>query len=508
MYDTSTTYTPSGADLEAAESGFDPDLSATPSHGDLAAASDCLAITNYSNAELEEQLCSWASQMSAGECHLISLIGELDRREAWGVYGIRSCAHWLNWRLGTSLGAAREQVRVSRALFNMPHVRERFFRGEISYSKVRAITRVTDPLLEDTLLEFASYTTASQLENIVRRYRAAAPEEGIEAMERSSRRYFRSYDDEDGMVVIRARLTREDAGIVLAAIESARQTLFFDRGRGPNSTNDDPTQTCSSAVGAETEPVGPREPREHEVCDADALVFACESLVANGITPGHSGGVGVFVHVDAGVLKDEGSSGCSYVKAGGTARSISSHSAMRLGCSAAVTEVVPTADGSLRETGTTRHIPKRMREEVLSRDEGCRWPGCTMTRFVDLHHVVYFSRGGKSTADNLVSTCRFHHRLVHEGGYRLEMPSPGEVVVYDQEGRLISSPRAPIHPKGPGIEERNGQVGLSIDDETLSYFGESFDMGLTIDSLLCIAHPEAIFGRSTRPEADLGVQLF
>ncbi len=83
---------------------------------------------------LEAELCLQAAHVSAGECRLVLLIGEFDRREAWGAMGIRSCAHYLNWRVGTSLGAAREQVRVGRVLNELPLVRAAFQSGELSYS--------------------------------------------------------------------------------------------------------------------------------------------------------------------------------------------------------------------------------------------------------------------------------------------------------------------------------------------------------------------------------------
>ena len=76
------------------------------------------------NDTLESELCSQAAEVSAGECRLVLLIGEFDRREAWAGAGLRSCAHWLNWRVGTSLGAAREQVRVARALHRLGRVRQ------------------------------------------------------------------------------------------------------------------------------------------------------------------------------------------------------------------------------------------------------------------------------------------------------------------------------------------------------------------------------------------------
>ena len=99
------------------------------------------------------------------------LIAELARRNAWQQWGVLSCAHWLDWKCGIDMGAAREKVRVARALENLPLVSEALARGELSYSKARAITRVATPESQDYLLMIARHGTASHVEKLVRAYR-------------------------------------------------------------------------------------------------------------------------------------------------------------------------------------------------------------------------------------------------------------------------------------------------------------------------------------------------
>lgn len=126
--------------------------------------------------ELEERLVALASEIFAAEARFLRLLAEFDRRQDWGV-GVLSAAHWLSWRCGIDLSTARERVRVARALHQLPSVTEAFEAGGLSYSKVRAITRVGAPQNEHRLLELARAGTASQLERIVRGYRANLAED-------------------------------------------------------------------------------------------------------------------------------------------------------------------------------------------------------------------------------------------------------------------------------------------------------------------------------------------
>src|SRR5918996_1337860 len=122
---------------------------------------------------LMAEICELAGHMWAAECRWLLMVGELDRREAWGAWGIHSCAHWLSWRCGVALGAARGEVRAARRRSELPLITAAFSKGELSYAKVRALTRVANDANEPELVEIAREATASQLERIVRNYRRA-----------------------------------------------------------------------------------------------------------------------------------------------------------------------------------------------------------------------------------------------------------------------------------------------------------------------------------------------
>ncbi|RPH92601.1 MAG: DUF222 domain-containing protein, partial [Lysobacterales bacterium] len=93
-------------------------------------------------ARLGKQITELAGHLNAGEYRFLVLVEAFDREDGWQGEGINSCAHWLNWFCGISIGVAREKVRVARALPGLPQISTAFAAGRVSYSKVRAMTRV------------------------------------------------------------------------------------------------------------------------------------------------------------------------------------------------------------------------------------------------------------------------------------------------------------------------------------------------------------------------------
>ena len=127
--------------------------------------------------DLEDEITELYAHITAATYRLLVLIAALDRRGHYGAWGLRSCAHWLNYKCGISLGAAREKVRVARVLPELPKISAAFAAGAVSYSKVRAMTRVATPENEDYLLMIARHGTAWHVETLVREYRSVRREE-------------------------------------------------------------------------------------------------------------------------------------------------------------------------------------------------------------------------------------------------------------------------------------------------------------------------------------------
>ncbi|MGH9106538.1 MAG: HNH endonuclease [Acidimicrobiales bacterium] len=191
--------------------------------------------------------------------------------------------------------------------------------------------------------------------------------------------------------------------------------------------------------------------------------------------------VTVLLHVDDQVLSEPSAEVCAHAEGVGA---VTSHTARRLACSSAVERLFFRPDGSVEPGGRSRSVPRRLRRAVVTRDGGCRFPGCTQRVYVDVHHVVFFSEGGRTVPSNLVCLCRHHHRLVHEGGFRLEMDGAFGVRAWMPDGREVSQAPAPARPLDLDLSAEQKRGGLDVGPETLNYCGESFDLGLAVDCIL------------------------
>ena len=180
--------------------------------------------------DLEDEIATLSATIQAATYRLICLIGEVDRRDGWAdpldSNGFRSCAHWLAYRTNLSLGAARQHVRIARKLPELPLISEAFSKGEISYSKVRAATRIATPENEKQVLEFTRAGDATHVEKLVRRYRKANVEQEIDrAVEQQESRHLVTYFDNDGMLVVKGRLAPEQGALLLKALEVSTDEL-------------------------------------------------------------------------------------------------------------------------------------------------------------------------------------------------------------------------------------------------------------------------------------------
>ena len=194
--------------------------------------------------DLGDAIATLAAHLHAATHRLLTLIAEFDRRGGWKAAGFRSCAHWLAWRTGIDLGAAREKVRAARALETLPRINASMARGELSFAKVRALTRVATPLNEADLLELARAGTAANLERVVGAWRWLDADS--EAKREEARHRARSFSvavDLDGMYVVRGRLEPEVGALLTRAVEAAGDALYR---RAPEV---EPAQRRADAVG-------------------------------------------------------------------------------------------------------------------------------------------------------------------------------------------------------------------------------------------------------------------
>jgi hypothetical protein len=379
---------------------------------------------------LGDEIAELSAHLDAATARLLGLIREFDAREGWGN-GFRSCADWLSWRVGLDKGAARERVRVARALGTLPRLARAFAGGEISYSKVRALTRVATPETEEQLLGVARAGTAVHVERIVRGWRHMDRKAEAQASTRQhTGRALHVFHDDDGMVVIRGRVSPEVGALLLRALEAARETLY-QRSR------------------AEARPTDPaQDVPTMEQQRADALALIAETALHHGIDPGAPGErYQVVVYVDAAVLADADQAGQSMLEDGVR---VPAGTSQRLACDASRVVMRHDEDGRVVEVGArTRTIPPALRRALQHRDHGCRFPGCGL-RFGEGHHVRHWAAGGPTTLSNLALLCRRHHRTVHEEGYQVARQPDGALEFRRPDGRVLPDvPPAPVVPADP-----------------------------------------------------------
>lgn len=379
--------------------------------------------------QMEDQITELAAHIHAATYRLLELLREFDECNGWGNTGLASCAHWLNWKCGIGLGAGREKMRVAHSLKDLPKISREFQYGRVSYSKVRAMTRVATPRNEEYLLEIARHGTATHVERLVRQYRGVKRREELDRENvRHARRELHWYNDADGFWQIRGRLTAEQGALVQAVLEQALEEDFREQQDVPAGTSPQ-------------EPIAQRR--------ADALV-----RVAQGNT-GSAGGNGgdrftVHVHTERETLGAEASDGQANIEGGGN---VAAETTRRISCDAGVVQWLEGARGEPLSIGRkSRSIPPAIRRALQRRDSGCRFPGCTHDRFVDAHHVVHWADGGETSMDNLVLLCRRHHRLVHEGGFEVHRSAGGAFE--------FSNPVGEIVPTGPDRRSRGNVFAL------------------------------------------------
>ena len=154
---------------------------------------------------LAAEITELAGHLNAGTYRFLKLIAEFDNRNGWSDSATQSCAHWLNWKCGIDMGAAREKVRTAHALESLPKIAAAMSRGELSYAKARALTRVACASTEDYFLSIALHGTAHHVETLVRHYRRAKEAEELSRdAQQQANRYVRYQWDDDGSIIIKA----------------------------------------------------------------------------------------------------------------------------------------------------------------------------------------------------------------------------------------------------------------------------------------------------------------
>jgi hypothetical protein len=387
-------------------------------------------------------------QKMRAECYrLLVLVGQFDDRFGWSKWSFGSCAEWLVWACGLSLSTAREWVRTAHALNGLPAIAEAFALGKLSYSKVRALTRVAEPHDEDLLLAYALEASQRQVEERCAQMRNVAPESVDVARRAWERRALSiSRNVARGTVLISVEVPAEEGELVARALE--RAVALGEVASGIEFGAD--REKASASWSAQ---------------QADAFVAISRSYLGGGdgaadaSTADHCQ---VVVHVDAAAL--QGGAGCS---------DLPLETIKRLTCDCSLVAVVEDEHGNPLDVGRKqRTLSTALRRALLARDRCCTFPGCHRKRYVDGHHIKHWINNGETILGNLALLCSLHHRLLHEGGFKIHKDKDGALHFTRPDGReiprggyrredMIDEPLAPVggDPSMEGFREHASMEG-------------------------------------------------
>ena len=337
---------------------------------------------------IERDILSLTSGIHRATYRLLVLVREFDERAGYLRWSLQSAAEWLAWRCDIGLSAAREKVRVAHALKVLPAISEAFAAGSLSYSKVRALTRVAGPDNEATLLAYALGHTADNVEQRCRELRFghdASTDLAQRAYEMRSLRILREADRNRMTITVELPL---DMGV---RVEKA-----LDKARDAN-----PKADVDSKSSWQTQ-------------QADAFVEVIDGYLIGNLSDEQSDTPSdrylVNVHVEHSALAGQPGRAALPIE-----------SMKRLCCDGKAIVITENEKGEPLSIGRkSRIIPKSIERALRARDNhGCRFPGCHHTRYLAGHHIHHWSAGGETSLDNLMLLCSKHHRLVHEGRYRI-----------------------------------------------------------------------------------------
>jgi len=375
-------------------------------------------MQNVAAVELQERIGVLAARIHAAAAELVQLSAELDTDGAWAESGMRSCAHWLSINIGVDVYTGGEMVRAGHALEVLPLLRAAFEDGRLSFDKIRAVTKVATPDDDEMWTLMALHASGAQLARICRGVKQALDvDDPRRAGDALLNRRVRTWWRDDGMLELMAVLPHEDGAIVMAAIEAAAHQIHKEERHVPS-----PDQLELAA-----------ENRTHTMLRADALLRVCEAWVAaDAPAPVVAPTTQVVVHVDADALDGKLTGGRSRIENGPW---VSPASVRWLSCDADVVTVTER-DGLPIDVGRVRRlITPRLRLAMQSRDEGCRYPGCSVPAVhTDGHHIRHWHDGGPTNLSNLISLCRFHHRSHHEGRFQIRREPSGDFTFTAADG--------------------------------------------------------------------------
>ncbi len=442
---------------------------------------------------LGEQLAAHAAHLDAAMHRFLVDLRAFDDDQGWALQSAQSCAHWLAWRLGMDRGTAREHLRVARRLAELPLVDDALRRGAISYSKVRAITRVAVPATEAVLLGMAESMTANQLETTCRKLRMTQLQPA-DPNESTERRFLSRRDRDDGMTQIITVLRPDEAARLFSVLDaiaaertreqqgravSAEMRSRSEGTRGQEADNDVSAETRSRSD--REEPTRKIRGRRFDRCDA---LMEMVERQARGAQPERLA-LDLVVTVSAAALAGDPTAPLDRAGASADGTCLPLSTIRRLACDTGVVIVAEDEPGTPLSVGRKhRTVSGRLKRALSRRDPHCQFPGCANSVFMEAHHIEHWIDGGTTDLRNLINLCSHHHVFLHDHHVTVQAGKPPRF--FDDLGRAIEHVPARPRPASlgwPAIRAANANLGIREDTNMCRWDGEDADYEAAIAEL-------------------------
>jgi len=460
-------------------------------------------LAELSIDELAEAVARGTAEQAAHLARWLALVAEFDRRDGHLAFGMRSCAQWLSWRCGLDGRTARDHVRVANRLVDLPLLRAELAAGRLSYSKVRAVSRAADQNTEELLVSLAGDLSAAQLERVVAQYAALRGPELTKSDDDLRRRQcgVTRWVDREGLVHHEIISTPDDAGLIDAALSFGGDSLFEAAKTKAKEAKEDAQRakrearlagdegasaaslggSAGSALGGSAgspdvvpieKPPVPRLSRARQQLEALVWVLRRGMINANRDDLVDESRYLVMLHVREGqaMVTDEGRVDL------GNGLAVLPRTLQRLGCGSLLQGMLSGVDGRPLDLGDrVRLATRNQRVALKAMYPTCEIPGCDVPfDWCEVHHVVPWEVGGPTDVANLRPRCRYHHHLVHEGGWREVLGADGRTVLLPPDGRapVVPSPpltAAPVRPTA--LVEANRAHGAAPPDDLTTLGG-------------------------------------
>jgi hypothetical protein len=314
---------------------------------------------------------------------MMETIAALEEAGGWSDDHETSLACFLAARLSVTSGKAWELVHMARSLRELPAIWEAHSEGRISLEQLRPLTRFATPETDEALAREVPGMRIGRLWREAHRHERRRRQREMKS-DRQLRSLRKRWDEEKRFLHVELDLAAEDGAVFEESVERRAREIVLD-------DSDEPFDRQGARL-------------------ADAVVDLVSSS-GDKTTPAT-----LVIHAAASVLTGVGTSALAETESG---VQVTDEAVRRIACDARV-EWVLEADGRAVGIGRLgRFAPGWMTRQLVFRDPECRFDGCTLSRNLIAHHIVPWSRGGPTDMDNLVRLCRAHHRLVHEGGWRI-----------------------------------------------------------------------------------------